>query len=157
MIAALAMLAAQAPALQDLNLEPVPHHLGVAALGPGGEPRLVSLTGRLLRLVEEPELKIQLNGESVLWTIADVDADGADEVVVLLEGRELRRVTRAGDQLLGPVRDAALRQAMAPARNAANVVLAGLGEELGVVSAATVAFERLPLATRQAAPTQPHA
>jgi glucokinase len=61
------------------------------------------------------------------------------ELVVLGGG-----VTRAGDQLLVPVREAALRQAMAPARNAADIVLAGLGEELGVVSAATVAFERLP-------------
>jgi glucokinase len=61
------------------------------------------------------------------------------ELVVLGGG-----VTRAGDQLLVPVREAALRQAMPPARRAAEIVLAGLGEELGVVSAATVAFERLP-------------
>ena len=72
------------------------------------------------------------------------------ELVVLGGG-----VTRAGEQLLGPVREAALRQAMAPARTAADMVLAGLGEELGVVSAATVAFERLPLGTREVA--GPHA
>jgi glucokinase len=72
------------------------------------------------------------------------------ELVVLGGG-----VTRAGEQLLGPVREASLRQAMAPARTAADVVLAGLGEELGVVSAATVAFERLPLGTREVA--GPHA
>ena len=68
------------------------------------------------------------------------------ELVVLGGG-----VTRAGDQLLIPVREAALRQAMAPARDAAEIVLAGLGEELGVVSAATVAFERLPFAAREVA------
>jgi glucokinase len=61
------------------------------------------------------------------------------ELVVLGGG-----VTRSGDQLLQPVREAALRQSMAPAAGAAEIVLAGLGEELGVVSAATVAFERLP-------------
>jgi len=61
------------------------------------------------------------------------------ELVVLGGG-----VTRAGDQLLVPVREAALRQAMPPARGAAEIVLAGLGDELGVISAATVAFERLP-------------
>jgi glucokinase len=72
------------------------------------------------------------------------------ELVVLGGG-----VTRAGDQLLVPVREAGLRQAMAPARNAADVVLAGLGEELGVVSAATVAFERLPLEAPEVA--EPHA
>jgi glucokinase len=72
------------------------------------------------------------------------------ELVVLGGG-----VTRSGDQLLAPVREASLRQAMAPARNAADVVLAGLGEVLGVVSAATVAFERLPLGQRAIA--EPHA
>jgi glucokinase len=72
------------------------------------------------------------------------------ELVVLGGG-----VTRSGDQLLDPVREAGLRQAMAPARNAADIVLAGLGEELGVVSAATVAFERLGLGRRATA--QPHA
>jgi glucokinase len=69
------------------------------------------------------------------------------ELVVLGGG-----VTRAGDQLLAPVREAALRQAMAPARRSAEIVLAGLGDQLGVVSAATVAFERLPLRTAEAAP-----
>ena len=64
-------------------------------------------------------------------------------------------VTRSGDRLLGPVRDMGLRQAMPPARNAADVVLAGLGDELGVVSAATVAFERLPVGQRATA--QPRA
>jgi len=68
------------------------------------------------------------------------------ELVVLGGG-----VTRSGDQLLVPVREAGLRQAMAPARNAADIVLAGLGDELGVVSAATVAFERLPVGQRAAA------
>jgi glucokinase len=52
-------------------------------------------------------------------------------------------VTRAGDRLLGPVRAAGLAQAMPPAAASADVVLAALGEDLGVVSAAAVAFERL--------------
>jgi glucokinase len=53
-------------------------------------------------------------------------------------------VTRAGDQLLLPVRAAGLAQAMEPAARRAKIVLAGLGDNLGVVSAASVAFERLP-------------
>ncbi|MEJ7748481.1 MAG: ROK family protein [Candidatus Limnocylindrales bacterium] len=52
-------------------------------------------------------------------------------------------VTRAGDQLLLPVREAGLRQAMPPAARTADIVLAGLGDRLGVVSAAAIAFERL--------------
>ncbi|HEY0443358.1 MAG TPA: ROK family protein [Candidatus Limnocylindrales bacterium] len=59
------------------------------------------------------------------------------ELVVLGGG-----VTRAGDQLLVPVRDAGLRQAMAPAARSADIVLAELGDQLGVVAAASIAFER---------------
>lgn len=59
------------------------------------------------------------------------------ELVVLGGG-----VTRSGDQLLGPVRSGALAQAMAPAAASADVVLAALGDDVGVVSAAVVAFDR---------------
>ena len=60
------------------------------------------------------------------------------ELVVLGGG-----VTRAGAQLLDPVRAIALAGALAPARRSADVVLAERGDELGVVAAAAVAFERL--------------
>lgn len=56
-------------------------------------------------------------------------------------------VTRAGDQLLGPVRRLGLAQAMAPARRSGDIVLAELGDRLGVVAAATIAFERLGAGT----------
>ncbi len=62
------------------------------------------------------------------------------ELVVLGGG-----VTRSGDQLLEPVREIGLRLAMPPARRSADVVLAGLGDDLGVVSAAALAFERWPV------------
>ena len=54
-------------------------------------------------------------------------------------------VTRAEDQLLAPVRDAAFAQALPPAARSAEIVISALGDRLGVVSAAAVAFERLPL------------
>ena len=60
------------------------------------------------------------------------------ELVVLGGG-----VTRAGEQLLRPVRDAGLGQAMGPARRSADIVLAELVDQVGVVAAAAVAFERL--------------
>jgi glucokinase len=69
------------------------------------------------------------------------------EIVVLGGG-----VTRAGDQLLVRVREAALAQAMPPAARSAEIVLAELGDRLGVVSAAAVAFERLPAASRAELP-----
>ena len=52
-------------------------------------------------------------------------------------------VTRAGEQLLGPVRDGALAAAMGPAAGSARVVGAELGDSLAVLAAAAIAFERL--------------
>jgi glucokinase len=57
-------------------------------------------------------------------------------------------VTRAGAQLLDPVRRLGREWAMPPAARAGDVVLAGLGEDLGVVSAASLAFERWPADAR---------
>ena len=59
------------------------------------------------------------------------------ELIVLGGG-----VTRAGDQLLQPVRQLGLAQAMGPAARSGDIVLAELGDRLGVVAAAAVAFER---------------
>jgi glucokinase len=72
---------------------------------------------------------------SAVATILDVFNP---ELVVLGGG-----VTRAGDQLLRPVREAGLAAALGPARRAADVVLAQLGDQVGVVAAAAIAFERL--------------
>jgi glucokinase len=59
-------------------------------------------------------------------------------------------VTRAGDQLLLPVREIGRRLAYGPAAGNAEVVLAGLGERHDVVSAGVVALDRLsPVAPRQ--------
>jgi phosphoheptose isomerase len=51
-------------------------------------------------------------------------------------------VTRAGDLLLEPVRRVALAQAMRPMAANVRIVPAALGDQLGVVAAATVAIER---------------
>ena len=53
-------------------------------------------------------------------------------------------VTRAGSQLLRPLREASLEMAMPPAARAADIVLAGLGDDVGIVGAAAIAFERWP-------------
>jgi glucokinase len=60
------------------------------------------------------------------------------ELVVLGGG-----VTRAGAQLLDPVREAALRQAMPPAARACDVVLSRHGDAVGVLGAAAIAYDRL--------------
>jgi glucokinase len=67
--------------------------------------------------------------------------DTFDPALVVLGGG----VTRAGDQLLTPVREAGLGQAYGPAARSADVVLAGLGERHDVMSGAVVAFDRLVL------------
>jgi glucokinase len=71
--------------------------------------------------------------------------DAFNPALVVLGGG----VTRAGDQLLTPVREAGLRQAMGPARRSADVVLAELGPVHDVMSAAVVAFDRLPMPTAE--------
>ncbi|HEU4674026.1 MAG TPA: ROK family protein [Candidatus Limnocylindrales bacterium] len=51
-------------------------------------------------------------------------------------------VTRAGDALLVPVRRAALVAALPPAASAAEIVIAELGDRVGVAGAAAIALER---------------
>lgn len=60
------------------------------------------------------------------------------ELVVLGGG-----VTRSGAMLLDPVRELVAREAMAPAAEAARVVLAGLGDLVGVVGAGAVGHDLL--------------
>lgn len=60
------------------------------------------------------------------------------ELVVLGGG-----VTRAGDHLIAPVRAGVKAAAMTPAARAVDIVPAALGDRVGVVGAAAVAFERL--------------
>ncbi|MCU1441270.1 MAG: hypothetical protein JWP85_2267 [Rhodoglobus sp.] len=52
-------------------------------------------------------------------------------------------VTRSGNQLLDPVRAVVRRDAMPPAAAAARVELAALGDEVCVVGAAALAFDRI--------------
>jgi glucokinase len=52
-------------------------------------------------------------------------------------------VSREGDQLLGPVRERVKAEAIGPVAHSLEVVAAELGDTVGVVGAAAVAFERL--------------
>lgn len=60
------------------------------------------------------------------------------ELVVLGGG-----VTRAGEQLLAPVRRIVAERAMGPAARAVRVVASGSADRVGVLGAAAVAFERI--------------
>jgi len=52
-------------------------------------------------------------------------------------------VSRSGEQLLGPVREGVRAHAMGPAGRAANIVLSALGDQVGVIGAAAIAFDRV--------------
>jgi glucokinase len=51
-------------------------------------------------------------------------------------------VTRSGDFLIAPVRDAVRAQAMRPAGDAVDVVLSAFGDRVGVAGAAAIVFDR---------------
>lgn len=57
-------------------------------------------------------------------------------------------VTRSGERLLAPVRDAVLRDAMPPSASRVSVMAAGLGDAVGVVGAAAIAFDLLDTTPR---------
>jgi glucokinase len=52
-------------------------------------------------------------------------------------------VSGTGEQLLGPVRERVRAESMAPAGSAAEIVQSALGDHVGVVGAAAIAFDRL--------------
>jgi glucokinase len=60
------------------------------------------------------------------------------ELVVLGGG-----VMRAGEQLLGPVRESVRANAMGPAGQGARIVQASLGDRVGVVGAAAIVYDRI--------------
>ena len=59
-------------------------------------------------------------------------------------------VTRSGDQLLAPVREAVRRDAMRPAGDAVDVVLSAFGDRVGVVGAAAIVYDRAMTASARA-------
>ena len=60
------------------------------------------------------------------------------ELVVLGGG-----VTRSGEQLLAPVRERVRADAMRPAGHAADIVASALGDQVGVVGAAAIVYDRV--------------
>jgi glucokinase len=124
------------------------------AIAAGGTSRLAGLEKVTARDVSEAALagdplavRIWDETTAILGSAVANILDIFDPQLVVLGGG----VTRAGAQLLDPVREAGLAQAMAPAREAADVVLSVLGDSLGVVGAACVAFDAAPTHGRAAA------
>ncbi len=79
--------------LEPLEIDRVPMHLAVAHLGSGEALSLLAVDGREVEvLFSEPEKTLSLPGLSTLWTTADLDEDGKDEFLVLVDGDSLYRL-----------------------------------------------------------------
>ncbi len=82
-----------------------------------------------------------------IWTeTTDVLAQAITDLVNVFEPNIVvlgRGVTRSGERLVGPIREAVLRDAMPPAAHAVRIESAALGDEVGVVGAAALAFDLL--------------
>ena len=86
---------------------------------------------------------------SAVWTeTTDLLGQAITDLVNILEPDAVilgGGVTRSGAMLLDPVRDIVKTTAMGPARQAVDVMLAGLGDEVCVVGAGAIAFDLVRL------------
>jgi glucokinase len=90
-------------------------------------------------------------GDPVATTVWDATTDalacGLTSIVNLFEPELVVLgggvVSGAGEQLLAPVRDRVRAESMAPAGGAVEIVQSALGDHVGVVGAAVIAFDRL--------------
>jgi glucokinase len=91
------------------------------------------------RAGEEPAVGVWAETcEALACGIATIANLFEPELVVLGGG-----VSRAGEQLLGPVRELVHAQAFGQTGRKTEIVSAALGEAVGVVGAAAVAYERI--------------
>jgi len=96
-----------------------------------------------------------------IWTeTVEVLASALTDLVNILEPDLVvlgGGVTRSGDMLIEPVRRSVLEQAMPPAAAAVRIVLAELGDTVGVVGAGAIAFDKLAReSARTATPMDVH-
>lgn len=116
------------------------------ALATGADSLLAAIAELTAADVEQAALAGDPVAVAVWDATIDALACGLTSIVNLVEPELVvlgGGVTRAGEHLIGPVREAVLRQAMRPAARAVRIVRAGLGDRVGVVGAAAIAYERL--------------
>ena len=79
------------PVAVDLGLQV--QHLAVAGLGESSVGHLLSIEQRTITLLEGGDVpSIKMEGSATLWTLADLDGDGTDEFVVLVDGQSLHKL-----------------------------------------------------------------
>ncbi|MDP7063085.1 MAG: hypothetical protein QF489_09180 [Planctomycetota bacterium] len=68
-------------------------HLAVAGLDDSRLGHLLSIEQRTIKLLEGGEVpSIKMEGSATLWTLADLNGDGTDEFVVLVDGQSLHKL-----------------------------------------------------------------
>lgn len=76
-------------------------HMAVASLDDSGRGSILGIEKRKVFLLEGEKLKaIELPGEATLWTLADLDGDGVEEFLVLVDGAALHRLGFNGRKLI---------------------------------------------------------
>ncbi|MFQ5749041.1 MAG: FG-GAP repeat domain-containing protein [Planctomycetota bacterium] len=82
-----------APLVTPIRFETVPNHLALVDLDGDGTREMVQVRGAQLT-VEMPDETIQegvIPGSATLWTIADLEGNGEEAFLALVDGKELRR------------------------------------------------------------------
>lgn len=68
-------------------------HMAIASLDGSQIGHMVAIDKRVVRLLGNEESQtMELPGEATLWTMADLDGNGLEELLVLVDGKELRRL-----------------------------------------------------------------
>jgi len=81
------------PSVTPIQFETVPNHLALVDLDGDGKRETVQVRGAQLT-VEMPDGTIRegvIPGSATLWTIADLEGDGKEAFLALVDGKELRR------------------------------------------------------------------
>ncbi len=101
MIASLLLLCAQAqtsallpePEMIPLDFGRKFRHMAIASLDDSKQAHMLAVDKRQVRLMgEDLEAEFWLSGEATLWTVADLDGNGQDEIWVLVDGKTLRQL-----------------------------------------------------------------
>jgi glucokinase len=124
------------------------------AASPADGRALVAQGGSVAAITAADVAAAARDGDPLAWRVWDETTEvlGAG-IATILDVFNPNRValgggvTRSGSLLLDPVRRHALGAALPPAAAAAEIVIADLGDELGVAGAAAIALERSGTAT----------
>jgi len=124
------------------------------AASPADGRALVAQGGSVAAITAADVAAAARDGDPLAWRVWDETTEvlGAG-IATILDVFNPNRValgggvTRSGSLLLDPVRRHALAAALPPAAAAAEIVIADLGDELGVAGAAAIALERSGTAT----------